>query len=558
MTFEKTFFTSIIVVTIILYPIIFFWQCGDLTDSGYLAYNYDNFSNAIDKGTFLSETIVTNFVGYNWMRLFPGFEILGLKILFVLMTYLSIFLAYQPLKKYGNNKNLLLFSLLIAELIFIRCISFTFNKDIMSWGLILASLAFLTATRYVKLNLFLSGFIIIFAIFSRLPNVVLIPIYILFLYFQSKSENRAFVQFFKERLFYLISGLFLGLIIFNFMIWKFSILDQFYQNFSLVKKSMSSDASSYSIFTLLKIYLKEMIVSLKQFVVIFPSFLVLNWIYGKRESLGFKIAYFICVALFSILCYYYYQGFSYSSKFKYLPMIFCAFPLFVGALKIKQLREFIILICSLSLIQVFGSNTGLFLKLSYGMVLLLPTAIIVLSKENKFDFWKVKLESRPIIIITLVLLGGIALVARIGGVYHVTEGITSRLTCVYPVDIKKMYGIYTTKERKDHVESLTKAIKLNCPKSKKVFIYGHQPLFYFLTNTTPLEGTAWLKNKVVSEEAVFKQLNTEIQENEFLIVDTKEKVFGEKGEKDLKKILQMFNFRKVSESRNYVIWKTVN
>jgi hypothetical protein len=63
---------------------------------------------------------------------------------------------------------------------------------------------------------------------------------------------------------------------------------------------------------------------------------------------------------------------------------------------------------------------------------------------------------------------------------------------------------------------------------------------------------------VVSEEAVFKELNTEIQENEFLIVDTKEEVFGEKGEKDLKKILQMYNFRKVSESRNYVIWKTVN
>jgi hypothetical protein len=342
------------------------------------------------------------------------------------------------------------------------------------------------------------------------------------------------------------------------MLWKFSILDQFYQNFSLVKKSMSSDASSYSIFTLLKIYAKEIIVSLKQFVVIFPSFLFLNWIYGKRESLGFKIAYFIGVALFSISCYYYYQGYSYSSKFKYLPMIFCAFPLFVGALKIRQLREFIIIICSLSLIQVFGSNTGLFLKMSYGMVLLLPTAIIVLSKENKLDFWKVILESRPIMIITLVLLGGIALVARIGGVYHVTEGITSRLTCVYPVDIKRMYGIYTTKERKDHIESLTKAIKLNSPKSKKVFIYGHQPLFYFLTNTTPLEGTAWLKNKVVSEEAVFKELNTEIQENEFLIVDTKEEVFGEKGEKDLKKILQMYNFRKVSESRNYVIWKTVN
>jgi hypothetical protein len=42
------------------------------------------------------------------------------------------------------------------------------------------------------------------------------------------------------------------------------------------------------------------------------------------------------------------------------------------------------------------------------------------------------------------------------------------------------------------------------------------------------------------------------------VVDTKEKIFGDEGEAELGQFLQEYNFRKVSETSTFVIWRMNN
>jgi hypothetical protein len=554
MSHSNNILRNIWISAILIYPLLFIWQCGDLTDTGFLAFNYSNFSNSLTTGTFNSETLITNFSGFYWMSFFPGYEILSLKFLFILLTYLSLFFSYQILKKFSQNINLLLLSLFMGELLFVRYTSFIFSKDIMSWSLILASLACITKEKNEKLFLFIGGGIILLATFSRLPNILLIPLYSLFIYLESNKYEYTFYQIIKNRLFFLFSGFLGGFILFNLLLWNSSILDDFYHNFNLVKKTVSEDSSSYSLSQLLKIYIKETIVFLKLAFVFISSMILLSWVSSRAEKHLFKVIFILGTLLFIIGNFYYYFGYNYSSKFKYLPAIFCLPPLIWALFKNKKWSFFILLILSLSFLQVFGSNTGLFLKSSFSMTLLIPMTVIILINNENFSQWNISLNNKIYLNVSLITLSLISITSRIGGIYHVTEGIDARLSCTYPIKTSKMYGLYTTKERKEHIEMMQKAIHENCSQSRTVFIYGHQPLFYFLTDTYPPEGIAWLKNKVVSKNQVFKQLNKEIKTQEILVVDTKEKIFGDEGEAELRQFLQEYNFRKVSETSTFVIW----
>lgn len=83
-----------------------------------------------------------------------------------------------------------------------------------------------------------------------------------------------------------------------------------------------------------------------------------------------------------------------------------------------------------------------------------------------------------------------------------------------------------------HIKQLSSAIEKYIDDDKNLFIYGHQPMFYYLTETTPPVKKFWLYNNYVQVDELFSSLENSIDLTSKypVIVDTKEVVMGEKGQ----------------------------
>ena len=134
-----------LVLLILVYPLIFVFIGGDLTDAGYHAVNYTYFNEMLFEGNpNVYKTLLTNIIGNAWMFLFPNLGLFGLKILWLAFFYASIFMLFLILNPLIKNYNYLLFFILTAEIFGTRLTNFIFNYDICSWF-------FLTFTVYFSI-----------------------------------------------------------------------------------------------------------------------------------------------------------------------------------------------------------------------------------------------------------------------------------------------------------------------------------------------------------------------------------------------------------------------
>jgi len=210
----------------------------------------------------------------------------------------------------------------------------------------------------------------------------------------------------------------------------------------------------------------------------------------------------------------------------------------------------------LMLTQVAGTNTGLFLKLASGFMVLIPLSILILYEKENIVFEKIEIHTKPILIVGISFILFFSILARIGWIYHVDSGITSRLRCIYPIDDKKMAGILTTKANALHIKQLSSAIAKNIDKDRNLFIYGHQPMFYYLTETTPPIKKYWLANNYVQVDELFTSLEKSIKSTGKypMIVDTKQKIRGVKGQKRFEKFLKEYGYKCKERTDSFDIW----
>ena len=70
---------KILLVLIVVYPLFFLFQGGDLTDLGFHCTNYRFFKDFLYAGSFDSIMVaLTNFIGHYWLLLFTYAGVLGL------------------------------------------------------------------------------------------------------------------------------------------------------------------------------------------------------------------------------------------------------------------------------------------------------------------------------------------------------------------------------------------------------------------------------------------------------------------------------------------------
>ena len=284
------------------------------------------------------------------------------------------------------------------------------------------------------------------------------------------------------------------------------------------------------------------------------------YVYSKTKKSSIYIIIFtlflFCVALFV------YTGYSYNSDFKYIIPAVCIFPLIISLVKKDKFSILVVVFSVLAFTQLIGSNTGIFFKASYGLMLLIPLSLLILSQYHIFELQGIKIYTKPVFVFCIVFILFFSLRSRISWIYHVDKGITCRLRCVHPVSHPKMRGILTSKQHVDHIEKLSSAIDENINEERNLFIYGHQPLFYYLTETNPPVKKFWVENNYVTIYELFDSLEKSIESTGKypLMVDVKHSYTSVTyyGRSCFEDFLKKYQYKSIVNTEVFEIWTVEN
>ena len=542
---------NIILLSIFLYPLILIFQGGDLTDTGFLATNYFFFFENINNG--FARFFLTNFIGAMWIKLFPGFGILGLRFLYLVFLWLSIIINYHLLRDFTKSKVLLLFSFFVSTVFLLRNITIFFDYDIASWAFIsLANILLVKGNKNNNQTFFLiSGIAVGIAMFCKISSLACLLLFILgLIYFRLKIK---FVLSF-------IFGFFLLVLVVFLLMDEFKVLDSYLKSISklfglvLFKEDLGLNTSHSN---LISIYVRSILyfIPFFCFTIAVYVFIIYSFQLIKNKSLLF----ILILIIFSLSWYIINNGafrvwntyltFSYLSDLKYIVSGLCLLPLIYGW-RFSGVR-FVLLILFLSVIgQVLGTNTGLFFKLCYGLTALIPLAVVFLEKANKSKFLFLTVFSDSLINFFLCFILFFSVLSTIGFIYHVEYGIASRTKCTYVTDNPKMTHILTTKENKEKIEVISESITKNLLNFKEMYIFGHQPLFYYLTEKKPAIKNYWLSYNCRTADGLFYEL----KDVKPVIIDTKEQILGESGQKKLLEFLNKHHYKLKEKNKFVNIW----
>ena len=553
-----------LVFFIILYPILFIFQEGaDVTDVGFLAMYYQNFFDNFNMGNSVStETFLSTFIGAIWLKVFPNQGILGLQFFNLFFIYSTLGLIYKALIKVSRNRIIVLFGILCGLTFGIRWLLFL-TYDYISYFFLILTSYFLIKGLYSRKNIFFfySGLLIILAALSKLPNIVLIFITPLILIYNNLYKNSTYFSknlllSIKQYIFF-ISGTLSAVIVVYFLFLYLDFYDFYLDNLNILKTTLDKgNTSQYSLSNLLEKYIKDCLNFIPHLFVVLALTLTTSLIYEFSKVKKTILPIVIFGFLLFVAAFLNYRDFTYQSKIKYFVPAFCAFPIILSIIRKDKFSNLVVVFSTITLVQVIGTNTGLFLKFSWGFMALIPLSIIILFEKNLITFKRIKIFTKPIWLIGASIILILSIYARIGWVYHVESGITSRLKCIYPIEHPKMKGIFTKKENAKYIEELSNSIEINMNKEKNIFIYGHQFMFYYLTESTPPIRKFWLTNQAVQVEELFSSLEISIETTGSfpLIVDTKENIMGDKGQKRLEKFLKDFDYKLKESNEKFDIW----
>jgi hypothetical protein len=145
---------------------------------------------------------------------------------------------------------------------------------------------------------------------------------------------------------------------------------------------------------------------------------------------------------------------------------------------------------------------------------------------------------------------------RVGWIYHIGSGNKIRLAAHFPISHEKMIGQFTLKENARHIETLVQAVEIHVNQNPYVFIYGHQPMFYYLTNKQPPFKKIWMNNNVLQAAEMYTNLQTSVNASKNpAIIDTKQNVLGEEGQIYLDSFLRCNHYELIVDSPTFRLWK---
>lgn len=533
-------------VLIFILPILFIWQGGDLTDTGFHVTLYHFFFERLNTGTTDSLIFLTELIGGSWFQLFPNLGVLGIKVLAIIFFYINILLSWKILNSvFKKNNNLLPFFILSGVIFTIRCFPTIFNYDLLTSFFLLLSLYLLkdkdNCLTFGKLIAL--GAISTLMTLARFPNIfilILLPIGFII------AKALKIIQISNKKLLQLIiiywlSSVVTALIFFSsisFLEWD----KIYFSNLIDFSHITNEKSNSYNIGFVLKRYALDFFFFSIYFIATSVLFFFTKFLHKRSKK---KTILFLLLLGGLLIFSLYPFVFNYNNAIKYIVpslMLLC----FTQFKKINHKVNWIgILLFLFMLIQIAGSNTGIFLKISLLFILALPLGFQHLYNLHGLN----KKLSITFSTYTIIMSSFIYFVF----IYGIGLSPLIRLKAIYHIEVKNYKGIYTTLEHAKKIKNITnELIKIKEPQ-QKMFIYGHQPMLYHLSNLAPAHKEFWLVgNNIANFDNIFDDISN--QKTKPILLDTKEKNFKPKDNLLRDRFLKENNYNLVISNKDYNIW----
>ena len=573
MKLEQTFLFHIIVFLMVIYPLLFVRQGLDFTDMGFWLSNYNLIFTHPHQVVHGFLCYLSEIIGGVWLVLFGWAGVIGIKLGYVLVLYITIFCVYQVLKDFFNKTHVVL--MLFTALVFI-------TKAFTNW----VSYNDLTALFYVlsglflyrsindrrRVSCFLAGFMIAACVFVRIPNILAVFLLLLPVYYDLRIKNfgrETFADYGFRGLGFL-SGLAgvtgLMLLCGHLEIYINSLVDIF--------NRASSPGDNHSGAHLFELLTNDSVATFK-----IGGVILLFYLCGILVCFLFRfINGNILRALLGIaagsLCYYFapeikpvfktwfeFRVFEFTGVLYILLLVFLLWSIFRRG---REKEEFLILLSIFILLMVpLGSGNGI-RNAVFGMWFAIPVAGCLLFRIDN-------IRIANIAAVTIILIYSVTTAWE-----YTYRDSSERMDMTFKVTHPKLRGVLTTEKRAEAVQQLLDVLPEYVKKGDFLFAVENIPLLYYLTDTVPYFSSSWPLSLGYSDDKFKIALEKAEKEMDLPPIFVKAKVntrsfswpemgtsFGlpfsdrYKNKREmLNTFVEKYHYKKVWENSSFEIWKS--
>jgi hypothetical protein len=478
--FNNKIYLVLLWIIIFLYPILFIWQGLDFTDTGFFLYSYKEFFHYGDNPLMVSW--LTGFIGHLNYLIFGKWGIIGFRIGFISILWLSILLIFIFFRKLFPDAK----PYIILLLIFITYNLNGWNAGIFTYTNLTAFFLLLSIFFLIKglfesnlLYIFFSGFFNGCNIFIRIPNIINLILFIIIIIYYRKNLKSNFINLF---LFFI--GIFISVSLILFFIYRTGQIDIYYNNIrNLLIESKYQDSIHSFKFLLFK-YIRDYLMSL-----IFGIIFILPFFIKKLKSKLLIPVYFIFIG-FSLIFFskYFFLGIF------LLTLLFIILKNYQNDIKIAIIALTAIFFLVL---PTLGSNTGIGNSI-HGYWLALPFIILYFEHKKSYNFYAFEKNKNYKKLFLIFFL----LFVIFKSFTFTYRDLNNRFKLTYKVKHSSLKYTYTNFDRARVVEELLEELNQIVKPYDTIFAYPSIPLLHYITSTYPYLGNPWpegLTKKLISE-----------------------------------------------------------
>ena len=480
---------------IALFGVLLSFQGFDVCDEGLALTVYQQVFNCPSCIEFNFYRWFAAVTGGLWYLIFPDGGIWSFRVLTVLSFLISAYFVFKLFKGYIKPYQIAIGVILSAFISDFGYLVFYHNHlTILLYVLIVFCLhRGILNKRF--LNLFFAGFLTVFCILSRLPNITLLALCITFFYpyfseKDTKEKKQIVFSFFKYYILGITAGILCFLLIAFLLNHQNSLLNSLY---STIGHGTASDGN-HNVWALLMKYFESYLIVLIsgiKYILIALVFLVSKSVIKNK---------YLNVAINIIFLLVFLRFFKGQDIFELYFFIFLGNALLLinrnSSLSLKLLSVMALIV---ALVLPLGSDGALHNMGYVSVWLAMPLAIASLSnadlsflKKLSFKDYKIEVNKSAVSIlffITLVAYASLK-IYKISNEAYFDYG--SRLEKIYSINAPLANNIYTTERRSTIINDLLENMSDYVKPDDYLLAYDKIPMIHFLSQTRSYMNTPWV------------------------------------------------------------------
>lgn len=470
------------------------FQGFDFCDEGWYMTFYQQIFNAPETVEYNFAFWLTGIVGGAWYELFPEGGILSFRLLTIIIIIATVIVAYKLLVQYIKKEYVVVGLLMVMLVNDFGYLAFYYNH--LSGFLAVCIVYFLDKglRKQRLLELSIAGLLTAVNVFSRLPNVTLFALLLVFpvqYFFDTTTTKKHIVK----QIVAFLCGSILGFVIVYLVMLSLGHIDVFKNAVSgIINKGGNAD-SNHNITRLLGFYAKEYIKIIKFSLNIIPIAIVIIVMssYSKRIPFLKPLTYIFGIGIIAFL---FRKDAVYSL---YCLGLMGTTYLIVTKVITPAIKSVAFLALVVAVLLPMGSDGGIHNAGYVCIWLLLPVfmhAFSILQNANmelNLSHGKVKLNVAKNDFKTFIIVLAISFFAvkgyKISKEAYFDKG--SRLNKTHAIN-NALANVYTTQERATVTNAVLEALEPHVKAGDYLLAYDNVPMLNYLTQTKPYMGISWV------------------------------------------------------------------